>query len=205
MHIFTQGHLLKLKYISWWIILIFIVLSKISHFLWNEYIFFAWPMDPWKSQFKGPKYIISKSSFVRKRKMWWYRRGNSGGSWLPEEKKKQICGTEEEIVVAHGRLPPPLHGQELGNEQERLHEYLLMNSLNKNLFMNSCMKKNLCVQCKLYTLQCTLHNEYYSIYSVQITWNDAQGKWIKSLTRSEEPFKFLDSTLTTWYNLTWSK
>ena len=29
--------------------------------------------------------------------MWWYGRGNSGGSWLPEE----------EIVVAHGRLPSP--------------------------------------------------------------------------------------------------
>ena len=38
--------------------------------------------------------------------MWWYGRGNSGGSWLPEE-KKLICGTEGEIVVAHGRLPSP--------------------------------------------------------------------------------------------------
>ena len=36
----------------------------------------------------------------------WYGRGNSGGSWLPEE-KKLICGTEGEIVVAHGRLPSP--------------------------------------------------------------------------------------------------
>ena len=57
-----------------------------------------------------------------------------------QKRQKQICGTEEEIVVAHGRLPPPLHGQELGNEQERLHEYLLMNSLNKNLFMNFLTK-----------------------------------------------------------------
>ena len=40
--------------------------------------------------------------------MWWYGRGYSGGSWLPEEKKKLICGTEGEIVVAHGRLLPPL-------------------------------------------------------------------------------------------------
>jgi len=41
--------------------------------------------------------------------MWWYGRGNSGGSWLPEEKKANIiiCGTEGEIVVAHGRLPSP--------------------------------------------------------------------------------------------------
>ena len=39
--------------------------------------------------------------------MWWYGRGNSGGSWLPEE-KKAICGSEEKIVVAHGRLPSPL-------------------------------------------------------------------------------------------------
>ena len=40
------------------------------------------------------------------REMWWYGRGNSGGSWLPEE-KKPICGTEGEIVLAHGRLPSP--------------------------------------------------------------------------------------------------
>ena len=38
--------------------------------------------------------------------MWWYGRGYSGGSCLPEE-KKLICGPEEEIVVAHGRLPSP--------------------------------------------------------------------------------------------------
>ena len=31
---------------------------------------------------------------------------NSGGSRLPED-KKVICGTEGEIVVAHGRLPFP--------------------------------------------------------------------------------------------------
>ena len=60
--------------------------------------------------------------------MWWYGRGNSGGSWLPEEKKanlwhgrgnsggkrlpenkKLICGTEGELVVAHGRLLSPTH------------------------------------------------------------------------------------------------
>ena len=60
--------------------------------------------------------------------MWWYGRGNSGGSWLPEEKKanmwhgreivvahgcrkikKLICGTEGEILVAHGRLPSSAH------------------------------------------------------------------------------------------------
>ena len=34
-------------------------------------------------------------------------RENSGGSGLPEEKKKLICGPEEEIVVAHGRLTSP--------------------------------------------------------------------------------------------------
>ena len=39
--------------------------------------------------------------------MWWYGRGNSGGSWLSEEKQALICGTEGEIVVAHGRLPSP--------------------------------------------------------------------------------------------------
>ena len=167
------------------------MLSKISHFLWNEYIFFAWPMDPWKSQFKGPKYIISKSSFVRKRKMWCYRSSVVGhGS---QKRKKQICGTEEEIVVAHGRLPPPLHGQELGNEQERLHEYLLMNSLNKNLFMNSLNKnlfmnsltktcswtpwtrtcswthawKRTCVynvNCTLYNVHCTMNTTVYTVY-----------------------------------------
>ena len=49
-----------------------------------------------------------KSSIARKSQMWWYARGNSGGSWLPEE-KKLICGPEEEIVVAHGRLPSPDH------------------------------------------------------------------------------------------------
>ena len=54
-----------------------------------------------KSNFKGPK--CNKSSFSRKKQMWWRGRGNCGGSWLPEEKKR-ICGPEEEIVVAHGRL-----------------------------------------------------------------------------------------------------
>ena len=39
--------------------------------------------------------------------MWWHGRGNSGGSWLPEDKKNNMCGTEGEIVVAHGRLPSP--------------------------------------------------------------------------------------------------
>ena len=39
--------------------------------------------------------------------MWWYGRGNIGGSWLPEEKKANMCIPEEEIVVAHGRLPSP--------------------------------------------------------------------------------------------------
>ena len=38
--------------------------------------------------------------------MWWYGRGNSGGSWLPK-RKKPLCGTEGEIVEAHGRLPSP--------------------------------------------------------------------------------------------------
>ena len=38
--------------------------------------------------------------------MWWYGRGNSGGSSLPEEKKANMRD-EGEIVVAHGRLPPP--------------------------------------------------------------------------------------------------
>jgi len=46
-------------------------------------------LDFLKSHFKGPKYTIKKSSFARKR-------------------KKLICGTEGEIVVAHGRLPSPL-------------------------------------------------------------------------------------------------
>ena len=63
-------------------------------------------LDFLKSDFKGPKYTILKSSFARKSQMWWYGRGNSGGSWLPEE-KKQIWGKEGEIVVAHGRLPSP--------------------------------------------------------------------------------------------------
>ena len=112
---------------------------------------------------------------------------------LSGREKKQICGTEEEIVVAHGRLPPPLHGQELGNEQERLHEYLLMNSLNKNLFMNSLNKnlfmnsltktcswtpwtrtcswthawKRTCVynvNCKLYNVHCTMNTTVYTVY-----------------------------------------
>ena len=39
--------------------------------------------------------------------MWWYGRGYSGGSRLREE-KKLICGPEEEILVAHGRLPSPV-------------------------------------------------------------------------------------------------
>ena len=147
----------------------------------------------------------------RKKTNMWHGRGNSGGAWPPASpapwtRAWKWAGTFTWILI--NELPEQELVHELP-EQELVHELpdknLFMNSLNKNLFMNSCMKKNLCVQCKLYTLQCTLHNEYYSIYSVQITWNDAQGKWIKSLTRSEEPFKFLDSTLTTWYNLTWSK
>ena len=44
--------------------------------------------------------------------MWWYGRGYSSGSWLPEEKKANICGPEEEIVVAHGRLPSPARERE---------------------------------------------------------------------------------------------
>ena len=36
--------------------------------------------------------------------MWWYGRGNSGGFGC-QKRKKLICGTEEEIVVTHGRLP----------------------------------------------------------------------------------------------------
>ena len=65
-------------------------------------------LDFLKSHFKGPKYTILKSSFAQKSQMWWYETENSGGSWLPEE-KKLICGTEGEIVVAHGRLPSPAH------------------------------------------------------------------------------------------------
>ena len=42
--------------------------------------------------------------------MWWHGRGISGGSWLLED-KKLICGTEGEIVVAHGRLPSPAHNK----------------------------------------------------------------------------------------------
>ena len=52
--------------------------------------------------------------------MWWYGRGNTGGSWLPEE-KKNLCGTEGEIVVAHGRLPSPA--------PRRIHFYLFASSL----------------------------------------------------------------------------
>ena len=43
-------------------------------------------LDFGKLHFKGPKYIILKSSMARKSRIWWYERGNSGGSWLPEEK-----------------------------------------------------------------------------------------------------------------------
>ena len=53
-----------------------------------------------------PLNIPFKNSFPRKSQMWWHGKGNSGGSWLPEE-KKIICGTEGEIMVAHGRLPSP--------------------------------------------------------------------------------------------------
>ena len=47
---------------------------------------------------------VLKSNIARKSQMWWQGRGNIGGSLQPVD-KKLICGTEGEIVVAHGRLP----------------------------------------------------------------------------------------------------
>ena len=80
-----------------------LILSRIEKMVLVVLFCVTW-LDFLKSHFKGPKYTISKSSFAQKSQMWWYESGNSGGC---QKRKKLICGTEGEILVAHGRLPSP--------------------------------------------------------------------------------------------------
>ena len=81
-----------------------LILSRIEKMVLVVLFCVAW-LDFLKSHFKGPKYTISKSSFAQKSQMWWYESGNSGGC---QKRKKLICGTEGEILVAHGQMPKSL-------------------------------------------------------------------------------------------------